>query len=529
MNNFKLKIGLASSLAVLLFLTSCNKDTNTALTEGSTIRLNIGQAFAKPDPIKVGSVGKSYVSAVQKVEIPFNNEYTLEATLTPVYTTSSSRTLKGSNRAESVDTGHKEGQLKAGTEYAVAIFDASGNYKETKSFTQGNGTQDFSIAKGNYTFLIYASGTGKGLPTIPADATLSTVNFEGLKADVDFMLDQVPFEVKDGQNVLNADLDHLFTQVTLKFDSSKISGATVIGGATVTPSSVSANVKLSDGAVSYAATTEEVSFTLPTKTGKIIVSDSTFITTAYTETGIVNLTGLSINNSIAKPFSFKNLTFKPGVKYILELSVKAPVSVNIGGEVWALGNLTYENGVYGFAATNDASGDYWFPGYLRPKVIDAANTNPSPSEGINGLQGDPCALVLPLNTWRLPTKAEADKLILRTRETGSGEQGADNPKNVSQWRVGRFVINYNGSASKVGMFFGRQDDPGVNRTNYLFFPFWGSYNDNNTGDGFNSQGMYLLADTQRLYMTGNANDFGDSARTESASANFAAQIRCVKN
>lgn len=42
----------------------------------------------------------------------------------------------------------------------------TGSYQETKSFTKGKGQQDFSIKKGKYTFVIYASGTNKSLPTI---------------------------------------------------------------------------------------------------------------------------------------------------------------------------------------------------------------------------------------------------------------------------------------------------------------------------------------------------------------------------
>lgn len=528
MKNFKIKLVLATILAIALFVPSCSKETSEVVTEETIVRLNIGQAYAKADPVKTASVGRSYASAVQTVEIPFDNEYTLIATLTPEASSLSVNSSKATNRSIATNTVTSEQVLKQGTVYYVAIFDAAGVYKETKTFTQGVGARDFAIDKGKYTFVVYASGTNKTLPTIPAGATLSTVKFENLTADNDFMLDQVAIEVKNGENLLNADLVHLFTQVRLKFDTSDIGAVSSIAGATITPSNPNVDVALVNGALAYKGNEAPVSFNLPNKRGKIIVSDSTFMTTAATADGIIELTGVSIDGSVAKNISKGNWDLRPGVKYTLEVTLKKPISVNIGGEVWALGNLTYNNGVYGFALTNDAFGDYWFPNYLKPKVIDAANTNPSPSTGINGLQGDPCALVLPLDTWRLPTVQEVDRLILRTREKGNGEQGADNPADVNKWQVGRIVLNYNGSGTKIGMFYGKQNNPGADRLKYLFFPFGGSYNNNNSGDGFNSQGMYLLADMKRLFMTGQVNDFGNSARTEVATANFAAQIRCVK-
>lgn len=525
MKNFKIKLGLATTLAVALFISACSKEANEVVTEGSTIRLNIGQTYAKAAPAKVGSVGRTFTAAAQTVEVAYNNEYTIVATLTPVSSGSNNGVLKASNRAATTTAGSSEQVLKQGTVYYVAIFDATGKYKETKSFTQGASAQDFAIEKGKYTFVVYASGTNKSLPTIAPNATLSSVNFTGLTADKDFMLDQVEFEVKAGQNVLNADLDHLFTQVTLKFDSSKIGAVTAITGATISPSNVNADVVLSTGAVTYTGSaTAPVAFHLKNTTGTVIESDSTFITTASTTAGIVELSGLSIANSPAKALSFKNLTLNPGIKYILDLKLKAPTSVNIGGRVWALGNLTYSNGVYGFAETNDSYGNYWFPGFQLPKVLNGSVNNQKPSTAINGGSADPCSLVLPVNTWRLPTKAEFDKL-----KTDTDAGGVDNPQNINKWDPARWVDTYDGTAgTNLGMFFGSQVNPGADRYKEFYLPYGGSYNDNNTGDSFGSQGLYLLANKQRLQMTGAKNTQGWSINTAAADANFALQIRCIK-
>ncbi|MEJ5146134.1 hypothetical protein [Sphingobacterium sp. MYb388] len=516
-----IKLGLATTLALALFISSCNKDTNEVINGNSTVSLQIGQTYAKDEPVKAASVGRSYASAIQTAEIPFDNEYTLVATLTPVSSSNAASGLKAANRAAAVNTGNEENELKQGTVYYVAIFDAAGNYKETKNFTQGSNSADFAIAKGNYTFLIYASGTNKALPTITAGATLSTVNFTGLQADQDFMLDQVEFEVKAGQNVLTAKLEHLFTQVALKFDTSELTGATTIAGATITPSNENVNVTLANGALTYSTGSKTVPFNLPVKTGKVILSDNAFITTAATSNGTIALSGVSINGSAPRNISKSDWTLRPGVKYVLEYKLRSPISVNIGGQVWALGNLTYSNGVYGFAKTNDTYGNYWFPGFQKPKVIDGTNYNQGPSTAINGNSSDPCSLVLPLNTWRLPTATEFDKLISNTNPNGIDNHGP----NIYQ--PARWIDSYDGTkATNVGMFFGTQINP-VDRHGYLYLPYGGAYHNNADGGGlFGSQGYYLLAG-EKFFRMGASGPW-DINNAAPASSTTAMQIRCVK-
>jgi len=526
MNKFTIKFGFASILACALFISSCSKENNNMIIpDGPTVRLNIGEAFEAAGPVKAASVGRTYASATQTVEIPFDNQYTLVATLTAE--TSTAQGLKASSRAATVSTGTDQKALKQGTVYYVAIFDTAGDYKETKTFTQGNSAQDFAIDKGKYTFVIYASGTNKTLPSIAAGAKLSTVNFAGLTADKDFMLDQVDFEVKDGQNLLNADLAHLFTQVTLKFDASQLGSVSSIAGATIAPSNAAVDVALTSGALTFTGAANPVAFNLKNTTGKVINSDSTFITTAATANGTIVLSGVSIAGSAAKNLTKAGWNLKPGVKYQLDITLKKPIEVNIGDEVWALGNLTYTtdgngNSVYGFAKTNDTYGNYWFNSYVKPKVFNINNQRPS--RDVNGIDGDPCALVLPANTWRLPTAAEINQLINNTNSDGK-----DNPHDVNAWAPARYVDTYDGTAAtNLGMFFGKQGNPGADRYKFLYLPYGGSYNDNNSGDGMGTQGLYLLAGNQRLQMTGAKGDSGWSINVGPAEANYAYQVRCVR-
>ncbi|MEZ0450705.1 FimB/Mfa2 family fimbrial subunit [Sphingobacterium thalpophilum] len=501
MKNITMKLGFASFLSLALLIASCSKDNSQPIVEaGTTVRLNIGQSYVKADPAKVGATGRKYVAKAQTVEIPFDNQYTLVATLTEENAASASG-LRAANRAATVSSANEQVTLKEGTTYYVAIFDAAGVYKETKSFTQGNGAQDFAIEKGKYTFVIYASGTNKALPRIEAGATLSAVNFTGLTADQDFMLDQVEYEVKEGQNVLNADLAHLFTQVSLKFDASAIGVVGSIAGASIEPSNAAVDVALSDGALSFKGDVNPVTFRLKNTSGSIINSDSTFITTSATSNGIVRLKGVSIGGSAAKDVNKGGWNLKPGVKYILEFTLKAPLGgLNVGGHIWAPGNLVYSNGKYSFAQPNQLA-TLWYYNWLTPVGVGSAPSyEQMPTYSVDR---DPCKMVDP--AWRTPSKSDFEALF--------AEKGA-----ATDWQY-----NYNGAE---GVFYGSTDLPAMaaNPGAYLFFPgmkggtsfYWSSQADIGNSNESNAFSVKFGGYNK-------PNGFGNDNKTNGY------QIRCVRN
>ncbi|CAM3855687.1 FimB/Mfa2 family fimbrial subunit [Sphingobacterium prati] len=501
MKMFTIKSGLASMLALLLFVSSCSKDnTQAVISEGTTVRLNIGEAFAKTDPAKAASVGRTYASSTQTLEIPFDNQYTLVATLTAELAPASG--LKASNRAATVSTGTDQKTLKQGTIYYVAIFDAAGGYKETKSFTQGNAVQDFAIEKGKYTFVIYASGSNKTLPSIAVGTTLSEVNFEGLTADQDFMLDQVVFEVKDGQNILNADLEHLFTQVTLKFDASAIGTVSSISGATIEPSNAAVDVNLATSALTHKGSVSPVVFNLKNTNGTVINSDSTFIATAATTSGKISLSGVSIGGSAARTISSGNWNLRPGVKYVLEFKLKAPLGgINGGGYIWAPGNLQYTNGKYSFAAPNQL-GNNWYYNWLTP---EGAGVAPTYHDMLDyKVERDPCKLVSA--EWRTPSQAEYNILLATS--------GA-----ATDWQY-----KYNGVE---GVFYGSTDLQAMsaNPSASIFFPsiiggttpYWTSTNISTDADMSTAVSLQF----------GGYNKPSTASGVDSKEKAF--QIRCVRN
>ncbi|MNE03577.1 hypothetical protein D3C87_760170 [compost metagenome] len=543
MKKFRIRYRLTGLISVMILLiNSCSKENaNINTTKTSTIRLNIGQVFSLgTDNIKASSTRGRTAYRTQTREITYNNQYTLVATLREAGS-KASRPKATSNNVKASGASEQKA-LKEGTLYYIAIFDTSGECKETKSFKQGDGIQDFAIEKGRYTFVIYASGTNAPLPYIEAGAKLNMVKFERLSAYADLMMDQISFEVKEGQNMLNANLVHLFTQVTLKLDASAV-GDISIRGATIAPSHMNQtiNVSLADKKISFNGAVEPVHLVFQNKSGKVIYSDSTFIATPTTENGIIELWDLSVNGSTPKNVVQDGWNLRPGVKYELEIKLKLPnyPFITVAGTNWSIGDLIYRDGVYKLTPPSDESIYYswtlsptdqtevfWYVDFDDSvKGMRMLRVNGSYAQNPLAITGpDPCASVQPLNSWRLPTSDEIISLMSSGIKTYHARYDTEN--NVSL---------------KGGLFFGIDSQPAKSEMDqYLYFRSSNSF----ISAGFYRFGLtrvtaYLLAGKKYLsfeqpYSDDKRTLVGDyeikplTFRPNVSAPSEAVRVRCVK-
>lgn len=524
-----------------LLINSCSKenaDINT--TESSTIRLKIGQVFSlNSDNAKATSAKRGTVDKTQTREITYNNQYTLVATLRELESVALRPKAVNNNlkAAGTVD----QNVLKEGTLYYIAIFNASGECKETKLFKQGDGIQDFAIEKGRYTFVIYASGTNAPLPYIEAGTKLNMVKFEQLSAYTDLMMDQVSFEVKEGQNILNANLAHLFTQVTLKLDATAVGDISIRGG-TIAPSYVnqSIEVSLADRGITFNGAVEPVDLVFKNKSGKVIYSDSAFIATPATENGIIELWDLSVNGSIPKDVVQRGWNLRPGVKYELEINIKPPnyPFITVAGTKWSIGDLIYRDGIHQFTLPSDESIYYsWSPSsadqteafwYMdfddSVKGMRMYRVNGSyAQEPLAVANQDPCVSVKPLNSWRLPSSDEIVALMSSNNKIYHARYDTDN-----------------NSYLKTGLFFGIDYQPEkAEMDKYLYFRSFYFISAGMYRFAPTTQSAYLLAGKKYLsfqqpYNNDNRTTLGDyeikplTFRPGVSAPSEALRIRCVK-
>lgn len=119
----------------------------------------------------------------------------------------------------------------------------------------------------------------------------------------------------------------------------------------------------------------------------------------------------------------------------------------MAGRTWAPGNLIYSDGNYSFGATQEYysgvwnGGDYW--NWCSLNALDRLGYGTSYNYATN----DPCRLVVPNGTWRMPTQ---NKLL---NLNGAG-----------------FVSSTRNGIS--GMYFGTSDAAiaNANPTKYVFLP-----------------------------------------------------------
>lgn len=520
----------ASAMLALALLSSCNKEAVD--TSGLTkVQVNVGVGKGETQTFKAATLRPGLSSNVVKsVEIPFNSDITLVATFKAVDVQPSSPSgLKASGKALNTiaaTNGTTTFPLEAGTNYTVLAYQ-NGALVSTQNFSVGSTPNAFELAPGDYTFITYAAGNNAVLAAPSGE--LSLAKFENLAASVDLMYAKSQQTISQGvTNTLNAVLKHLFTQITVRFNTAALGNATIGNGGEFAPSFPTANVTLNDGAVAETGISGVTSITFPTGATSGELFESTPIKViANTTQGQIKLKDVTIGG-VTKDVNLNNLTILPNYRYELTIDLKRPSSANIGGIQWSLGNLTYNNGEYGFAS-NNAAGSFFFQGYVLPKNMDQTvpyeqqNTEANKPLGINGATGDPCALVAPAGSWRMPYTDEAQTLINVTNS------------NSGSWMPNRFKAFYEtATGTTLGVFFNTTQRPSdATKANYLFLPMLGYFQNDFTNNRINAEGFYILKDrgatTYQFLRVGGPQGLDYDTRIAPADKQTAAQILCIKN
>ncbi|UQA73953.1 fimbrillin family protein [Sphingobacterium siyangense] len=521
MKKYSMKTLLCFSVIGFLLVTSCQKgkEDNTATEKASiTLKMNgIGLDDGSSTVAKASTSNTAAASSVQSFSVPFNDDLVVRATL------SEDSNLSASGLRASAKAATGVGAITAfNGDYTVRVYKQGNSTLLTTVNCTGGASNKFELEPGAYKFIVSSYG-----------------NPSATGADKDPLWQEINQTITSGSNVLDIVLKHKLTQVTVKFDAGSGRTISAIGGGTIEPNFANYTFDEVSGVVTFAGASSTKSLTFPTlASAQVWTSNPTMIAVGTTTVGKVRLDPVTIN-SITGNVELTGLSLKQGVQYTLELNLgpKKLPTFNIGNEIWSGGNLERNpsTGEYSFGSEVNSPGDYWFPDRLLPKRLDGTNQN---ADGTNGGNGDPCALVLPAATWRLPTEVEVQTLIDRTDPKQQAGKGQDNPNLVAIWNPARYVDYYNGtSATTRGMFFGVKTDEPVNfpvseRDKYLFFAYRGYYPNDNIGNVIGSEGAYLVTATaggyKTLHMTGAAKDIGYGIGWRAASSTEAVQIRCVK-
>ena len=416
-------------LSMTFFVSSCQKemDEATDLNSGKgkvTLKLS-GARFKEPTNDKdlqssANRKGSVSSSKIQYQEIPFNDDYMMSAALTPVGEISSS--LRASARANAVSKDLITEPLEEGTPYTISVYEKGNrdNLIASKNFIHGVDDKniEFELESGEYTFV--ANATKKYYQK------QWNSNFQEWQETSDWSSPHwhEDIVVESGESKpLDIVLNNAFAEITVSVNSGDLGIITRIGGGNFSPTYssypfASSSVTIDDftGEVTYGGMANSFEmFTFPFtytshEPSSLWVSNPAPLRLDYSDKGTVSISGIIINNKMGS-VSISDLEIEEGVKYHLELSLmKKPEeeekTFKVGSIEFAKSNLWYDiyTQKYYFRGTS-----LFFPGFVKPLVNNPSY--PQPGGFHNGTNGDPCKLVEPFDTWRLPTQMEIEQIM----------------------------------------------------------------------------------------------------------------------
>ncbi|WP_275141091.1 hypothetical protein [Elizabethkingia meningoseptica] len=382
---------------------------------------------------RVASVSRktSVPSMEQKVEIPFNDDFKVIATLKPAGSSVKKTVVAAVGSGALSNPGPQP--LVIGTKYKMIIYGADGTWLGERNYIYGQELpeegSEFAVNVGEtLTFVLLSANSQTNKPTlIPSRGSYTYQDIQVDRADYDLLLFQKTITIKEGTNYLDVIFKHAFSEITTTINTAAIGNITSISDGVITPSYTSANIKISDyfnanGTVNSdniiwngASSDAKVQFdgVFPGTVAKA----KTLLLSNKVTTGELIIPSLTINGVTKTNFKASGSTgFKitPGVRYDLNLVLAPASGIDVGGDIiWAPANLVYNNGVYEFAASPSDFGDHWYFNAVKPletaKEITEAYLLPKEVTGasVYNASEDPCTKVTAKGGgWRLPTQQE---------------------------------------------------------------------------------------------------------------------------
>ncbi|AQX84168.1 hypothetical protein DSC47_09235 [Elizabethkingia miricola] len=448
-------------LLILFAVFSCrSSDTDNKMTAGGTANVSInlqGEAF--DDTADLGgqaslTQGVSVsTSAVQRKEIPFNDDFTLVAELSPVKTSVSNQvqaSLGGNLLAATGPT-----PLGTGIRYKVVVFRSTGEYVTERNYIRGqeSSTADLNLdGDSNYAFIVYSVKSQTDLPDVTytntSNKTLSTASISGLANTVDFMYYRKDMQVSGNQtNYLDVILRHRLSQITTTIDASATGYNITAVTANIDSHYPSYNVPLSTGTPAQTGTAGTAAVTFPTLGTQIIVANPVMLN-GNTTTGKFTLSTITIGplTQTVSSTALTGLKITPGIMYNLKFTLSpsdvyldnynGQKAARINGKVWMRYNLGADNSINPDQdpIVSGLHGDYYqfgrsvsVAGKADTSLNSNFNGNPAAANAWNSgtettpvkTANDPC----PQN-YRLPTQTEFQGLLDATVQSNVGTWSA---------------------------------------------------------------------------------------------------------
>jgi len=337
--NLKNVLMLGCIMLVVSSIYSCKKSGETSpLTEETVVKINLQgvEAYGENEGNAVGqkqgstkASTASSASEVQEMTVPFGNSSSIDVVLTNSSATAVNKGLVASSGAKATTTTQvTEKKLDKDVKYKVVVYDSQGNYVTEKTYSYGGEAAAEGIvldAGKTYTFVAYSTNSTSTVPNISNQSTLSSASLNNISGDLMYFANTL--KVNKGVNNLDVVLKHRFSQIitTLTMDANMTGAITKLENAVFKPSHTSANLKLSDEALTYNGLNDagvQAQFPALGIGLRTVVSTPSLLIHPSTSTGTLKLGNLTIDGETKSNVTIPNVKINPGQKYDLKLNFK---------------------------------------------------------------------------------------------------------------------------------------------------------------------------------------------------------------
>lgn len=320
----------ALSVLICSALYSC-KDSKDSVASSGKASVNI-RLLGIQNPIvtnKKASTGNPSISN-QTIVVPFTKTSAFKAT----FTNESNRVLQGGSgkRAAVVE---ERTPLADNVKYKIVVYN-NDNYVTEKIYTNSvdNDSEIILDAGKMYTFVAYSINSTSTVPAVTSQTTLATATIDNVSADLMYFKKDLTLQL--GSNNLDIVLKHMYSEVTTNVNmATEMTGAiTNLTTSTISPSHPSANLKLTDGTITYNSPITTAAVTFPSLGAglRAVSSIPTVLIHPGTANGVFNFGSITIDGETKSNVSVSGLQIVPGQRYNLNLNFKT-CTQPVGGGV----------------------------------------------------------------------------------------------------------------------------------------------------------------------------------------------------
>lgn len=321
---FKTQTTSFLGLALLLANTACRStdntlDTNTTDNRQVSVKMNLSGSEGDIETSeKLASVKNNLASTgIQTQTIPYDNTYSITATLVPVKASLSGTAALNPMAAAT--------ELKSGIRYKVLVYDSNSKLVDQKEFVyKQNETDGFMLDGGKtYTFVAFSvnSTNAADTPTVTNPDNLSTAMLSNISKDLMYYK-IVKTVTGNAPNTLDVVLKHQFTRITTNIDASQVESTGIItrvNSPVFSGGNASAQLQFNnDAQLSYTGS-NTTPFNFPNINQPKITSDPAIIIGNTPNGASLNIGNLIIDGTSKNNVLLSNLKITPRSQYNLNL------------------------------------------------------------------------------------------------------------------------------------------------------------------------------------------------------------------